>query len=117
MTKDAGTLELELEALEPERSVPVSGFSRELRGAPDVERFRFGFPLHGEALSPVHIVFSAAQQTAEIKTLDLKAVRLSGVTSVEQARRRWVEWWRSGHRKPGFVAPRRTGRVPAAIRP
>jgi hypothetical protein len=119
MTKDARIRGLcleafeTLEALEPEGSVPLSGFSRELRGAPDAERFRFEFPLRGEALSPVHIVFSAQQRTAEVKTLDLKAVRLSGVSSVEEARRRWVEWWRSGNRKPGFVAPRRTGRMPA----
>jgi hypothetical protein len=98
--------------LEPERSVPVSGFSRELRGAPDVERFRFEFALRGDALSPVHVVFSAAQRTAEIKTGDMKAFRLTEVGSVEEARKRWVAWWRSGHRKPGFAAPGRVGRSP-----
>jgi len=99
--------------LEPERSVPVTGFSRELRSAPDVERFRFSFALFGDALRPVHVVFSAAQRTAEIKTGDMKVFRATEVASAEEARQRWVDWWRAGHRKPAFAAPRRTGRHPA----
>jgi hypothetical protein len=98
--------------LEPERSVPVAGFSRELRGAPDVERFRFAFALRGDSPSPVHVVYSASQRTAEVKTGDMKAFRINEVTSAEEARTRWVAWWRSGQRKNGFAPPRRTGRVP-----
>ena len=112
MTLDAGTLV-------PEGSVPISGFSRELRNADDVERFRFDFPLQGEARWPVHIVFSSSQQTAEVKSGDLKALRLVGVSSVEEARTRWIAWWQSRSGKPRFLAPRRTGRlpVPAPARP
>jgi hypothetical protein len=99
--------------LEPEGSVPVSGFSRELRGAADVERFRFAFALSGEALSPVHVVFSPSQRLAEIKTGDLKVFRLSEVASVEEAQERWVAWWRKGSCKPLFVAPQRVGRHPS----
>jgi hypothetical protein len=105
---------LEVGALVPERSVPVSGFSRELRNADDVERFRFDFPLQGEALWPVHIVFSLSQKTAEVKSGDLKALRLAGVDSVEDARNRWIAWWRSRSGKPRVLPPRRTGRLPAA---
>jgi hypothetical protein len=112
MTLDAGTLV-------PERSVPISGFSRELRGAEDVERFRFDFALQGEVRWPVHIVFSFSQKLAEVKTADLKALRLVGVSSVEEARTRWIAWWQTGLRKARFDAPRRTGRwpPPPAARP
>jgi hypothetical protein len=102
----------ELSPLEPERSVPVSGFSSELRSAPDVARFRFAFALRGDAIAPVHVMYSESLRTAEIKTGDMKAFRLADVDSVEQARERWVAWWRAGARKPAFVPPRRTGRVP-----
>ena len=44
MTSDDDRLDTPLES---ERSVPVSGFSRELRAAEDVERFRFDFALAG----------------------------------------------------------------------
>ncbi len=98
----------------PERSVPVSGFSRELREATDVERFRFAFPLAGGPLYPVHVVFSPSQRTAEIKAGDLKALRVTDVGTVEEARARWVAWWRAGQRKAAFAAPRRVGRRPAA---
>jgi hypothetical protein len=101
-------------ALEQERSVPVSGFSRELRAAEDVERFRFGFPLAGAALSPVHVVFSASRRTAEVKAGDLKAFHVADVDSGEEARRRWVSWWVAGGRRPDFVSPRRTGNFPVA---
>jgi hypothetical protein len=100
--------------LERERSVPVSGFSRELRSAEDVERWRFEFALAGAALSPVHVVFSVSLQTAEIKAGDLKAFRIADVESVEEARRRWVEWWRAGRRRLRFQPPRRTGNSPVA---
>ena len=98
-----------------ERSVPVAGFSRELRLAEDVERFRFVFALRGEASVPVHVVFSAAMRSAEVKTGDMKALRLDGVESAVEARERWISWWEAGARgRPVFVGPRRTGRHPAA---
>jgi hypothetical protein len=100
--------------LESERSVPVSGFSRELRAAEDVERFRFDFALAGSALWPVHVVFSATMRIAEVKAGDLKAFRVSEVDSVEDARSRWVAWWRAGRRRPSFQPPRRTGNYPVA---
>lgn len=103
--------------LEREGSVPLSGFSRELRSAPDAERFRFGFALSGEALSPVHVVFSPSQRTAEVKTGDLKVFRVSEVGSVEEAQERWVAWWRQGSRKAHFVAPQRAGRHPSHAAP
>ena len=99
--------------LERERSVPVSGFSRELRGAADVERYRFDFALAGAALAPVHVVFSASLRFAEIKAGDLKAFPLADVDSVEDARRRWVEWWRAGRKRLPVQPPRRTGNFPA----
>ena len=101
--------------LERERSVPISGFSRELRGADDAERYRFGFALSGAALAPVHVVFSASLRIAEVKTGDLKAFQLADVDSVEDARRRWVEWWRAGRKRRQLVQPpRRTGNFPIA---
>ncbi len=100
--------------LVPERSVPVSGFSRDLRLADDVQRFRFLFALRGEAAMPVHIVFSPTLRVAEVKTGDMKVLRLADVASPEDARERWVAWWKAGGGgKPRFVAPRRAGRYPA----
>ena len=100
--------------LERERSVPVSGFSRELRSAEDVQRYRFAFALSGAVLSPVHVVFSASRRTAEVKAGDLKAFLVSDVDSVEEARQRWASWWLSGRRRPVFQTPRRTGNFPIA---
>ena len=102
--------------LEPERSVPVSGFSRELRGAEDVERWRFDFALAGAALSPVHVVFSPSLRTAEVKAGDVKAYHVADVDSVEEARRRWVDWWHAGRHRLRFQPPRRTGNFPV-VRP
>lgn len=102
--------------LVPERSVPVSGFSRELRGAADVERFRFSFALRGGASLPVHVVFSPALASAEVKAGDMKALRIAGVASAEQARERWIAWWNESRgRRPAFVPPRRSGRYPAPL--
>jgi hypothetical protein len=98
-------------ALEPEGSVPLSGFSRELRAAEDVERYRFSYGMRGDAAMPVHIVFSASLRAAEVKTGDMKALRFSEVRSAQEARERWIAWWRGGGR-PAFVGPRRTGRHP-----
>jgi hypothetical protein len=101
--------------LEPEGSVPVTGFSRELRDAVDVQRFRFSFPLRGEVFLPVHLVFSAAERRAELKAGDLKVFRVGGVGSACEAQGRWIEWWRSGQAGPVFSAPRRTGRSPRPL--
>jgi len=99
--------------LVPERSVPVAGFSRDLRLAEDVERFRFSFALRGEASMPVPVVFSPALREAEVKTGDMKVLRFADVGSAEEARERWIAWWKTGGRgKPAFVGPRRTGRYP-----
>jgi hypothetical protein len=98
-------------ALEPEGSVPVSGFSRELRAAEDVERYRFSHGIRGDASMPVHIVFSASLRAAEVKTGDMKVLRFSDVGSAPEARERWIAWCRRGGR-PAFVGPRRTGRHP-----
>src|SRR5512132_4662705 len=58
--------------LVPEGSVPVSGFSRELRQSEDAQRYRFSFALQGGFDTPVHVVFSASARRAEIKAGDLK---------------------------------------------
>ncbi len=99
-----------------ERSVPVSGFSRELRAAEDVERFRFSYALAGEASMPVHVVFSASLRAAEVKAGDMKALRFSDVASADEARERWIAWRRCAAGRPTFVGPRRTGRHPVAHR-
>ena len=96
-----------------EGSVPVSGFSDEFRKSPDVQRYRFDFSLRGGPESPIHLMFSESLAAAEVKTGDMKALRIDRVASVEEARDRWVLWWRSGIGKPGFVGPRRTGRTPS----
>lgn len=102
--------------LEAQRSVPVSGFSSDLRGAPDVERFRFGFAFGGDTLTPVHVVYSPALRTAEVKTGHMKALRIADIGSADEARLRFAAWWRSGRpRKPAFAAPGRLGRAPAPV--
>ncbi|HTR03044.1 MAG TPA: hypothetical protein VMN82_07595 [Thermoanaerobaculia bacterium] len=114
MSDDGGLCSCGLAILEPEGSVPLSGFSRELRGAPDVQRFRFPFPLRGDAVLPVHLVYSAARRTAEVKAVDLKVYRVEDVTSPCDAQARWVAWWRTSRPASarGFLAPRRVGRFP-----
>ncbi len=106
--------------LEPERSVPLSGFSKELREAPDAERFRFSFPLRGVPL-PVHILFSPSAKYAEVKSADLKVYRLNGVESPAHARRLWVGWWVRTHQAPRSrgaspLVPTRVGRLPVPIK-
>lgn len=105
--------------LTPERSLPVAGFSRELRHAADAERFWFSFPLRGDVALPVHILFSPSSHTAEVKAADLKARHFDGVALPTDARRRWIEWWQSTHRPhrsrgPSPIVPRRVGRWPVA---
>ena len=100
--------------LTPERSLPLSGFSVALRQKPDAERFRFTFPLHGDAELPVHILFSRSEGRAEVKAADLKVFAVQGVDLPTDARRRWIAWW--GERRPPmgsfFPPPRRVGRLP-----
>jgi hypothetical protein len=103
--------------LNPEGSVPLSGFSAELRQAPDAERFWFSYPLRGDVALPVHVVFSRSAGRAEVKAADLKVHAFEHVVFPTEARRRWIVWWRSlqsEHREHGhrFVAPRRVGRLP-----
>ena len=105
--------------LTPERSVPLSGFSRELRHAPDAERYWFSHALHGEVSLPVHVLWSRSARRAEVKAADLKVFAIEGVDSPTEARRRWIAWWRRPKAEAsdagrGFVAPRRVGRLPVA---
>jgi hypothetical protein len=106
--------------LTPEGSVPLSGFSKELRHAEDAERFWFPFALKGGVELPVHILFSPSARLAEVKAADLKAYRIAGVTLATQARRAWVAWWRTMERAPRSrgpspVVPRRVGRLPHGL--
>ena len=103
--------------LEREGSVPVSGFSRELRDSPDAMRYRFAFALRGGFDTPVHMVFSLSARRAEIKAGDLKVHVVEDVGSACDAKRLWIAWWRRGRSAGGFSPPRRTGRVPLAMRP
>jgi hypothetical protein len=105
-------------ALTPEGSLPLSGFSRELRQAGDAERYWFSFPLRGEIALPVHVLFSRASRRAQVKAADLKVFEVEGVTLPTEARRRWIAWWQARAPKAtqGFramTAPRRVGRLPA----
>jgi hypothetical protein len=102
--------------LTPERSVPLAGFSRELGERADAERYRFLFPLKDVPL-PVHMIFSPSTGRAEVKAADVKTYEFEGVESPTQARRFWIARWvgtggvrRS--RRPVFVVPRRSGRLP-----
>jgi hypothetical protein len=104
--------------LTPEGSLPLSGFSIPLRLSPDAERFRFSYPLHGDAELPVHILFSLSEKRAEIKAADLKVFEVHGVRLPTDARRRWISWWRERRPAVGtfFPPPRRIGRLPVARR-
>lgn len=83
--------------LTPERSVPLSGFSVELRGRPDTERYWFE---HRGGLADkrviVHVVLSPSAKEAQVKALGMKALHLFDVSSPVDARRRWIE----GHEPP-----------------
>jgi len=100
--------------LTPERSLPLSGFSIPLRQSTDAERFRFTFPLHGDAELPVHILFSRSEGRAEVKAADLKVFAVEGVRLPTDARRRWITWWQERRPDMGsfFPPPRRVGRLP-----
>lgn len=100
--------------LTPERSLPLSGFSIPLRQTADAERFRFTFPLHGDAELPVHILFSRSEGRAEIKAADMKVFAVHGVRLPTDARRQWIHWWQARRPSMGafFPPPRRIGRLP-----
>ena len=76
--------------LTPERSVPISGFSREIRSDPRAERFHFSHWIGGSRI-PVHIIYSASSRAAEIKAAGMKAAAYSDVEGPLEARRRWVD--------------------------
>jgi hypothetical protein len=73
-----------------EGSVPVTGFSRDLRLAPDAERFWFESVDGLGRKTLVHIVFSLSRGTAEIKQGDAKPLTVSGISHPSQARRHWL---------------------------
>jgi hypothetical protein len=102
--------------LTPEQSVPLSGFSTELRHAADAERFWFSYALRGGAALPVHILFSCSAKAAEVRAADLKVFHVDGVRLPTEARRRWIAWWQdrrpSRSRGPSPVVPSRVGRLP-----
>lgn len=109
-------------SLTPEKSVPVSGFSRELREEPDVERYWFLHPLNGDVALPAHVVFSPTSRRAEVKAGDLKAYRFEDVGSAAEARRLWIARWPGNakarrSRWPTLLVPRRSGRMPPAAVP
>lgn len=113
----AGSCLCAAEPLRPEGSVPVSGFSRALRLAPNVERFWFSFALRGEIAMPVHLVFAPGERAAEIKAGDLKAYRVEDIDSPCVARERWLAWWRTSRPRStrAFTGPRRTGHAPRLV--
>jgi hypothetical protein len=77
--------------LVPEGSVPVAGFSRELRLSPDVERYWFEARDDLQRRTPVHIVFSPSTGIAEVKHSAAKPMRLTGVSTPTEARRLWAK--------------------------
>ena len=97
--------------------MPISGFSKELRLGPNVERYWFSYALRGEIALPVHLVFSPGARIAEIKGADLKAYRVKNVDSPCEARERWRAWWRTSRpaSSRAFTGPRRTGRAPRLL--
>jgi hypothetical protein len=78
--------------LVPEGSVPLEGFSRELRLQRDTQRFWFRDLDRAGRRSNVHVVFSPSGRVAEVKRGDVRALKLSNVGSPSEARRRWLEW-------------------------
>jgi hypothetical protein len=76
-------------SLTPERSVPISGFSREIREDPEAERFFFSHTIGGAPM-PVHIVYLASSRAAEVKAAGMKVTRFSEVDGPLEARSRWV---------------------------
>jgi len=92
-------------SLTPERSVPISGFSREIREDPDAERFFFSHSIGGAPM-PVHIVYLASSRAAEVKAAGMKVTRFPEVDGPLEARRRWVARFES-LRRSSSVRPAR----------
>jgi hypothetical protein len=99
-----------------ERSVPISGFSVDLRQAGDVQRYRFFFALVGKVEVPVHVVFSPSLHRAEVKAADLKALVIPGVDSPCDAQKHWIAWWQAVRVRQRVNPPRRTGNHPTPPR-
>jgi hypothetical protein len=101
--------------LNPEGSLPLSGFSRELRAAPDAERFWFRHSLAGEVPLPVHVLVSRSAARAEVKSGAQKVFAIDHAVTPTEARRLWISWWHARPRtgRPGRVCvPSRIGRWP-----
>jgi len=82
--------------LVPEGSVPLDGFSRDLRLRTDTQRFWFRDRDAAGRQSNVHVVFSPSDRVAEVKRGDARALKLSNVNSPSEARRRWLVRQNSG---------------------
>jgi hypothetical protein len=106
--------------LNPERSVPLSGFSLELRGAGDAERFWFRHSVRGEVPLPVHVLVSRSAARAEVKSGAQKVFVIDRAVTPTEARRLWVAWWQGNRRRerpPRVCVPSRIGRWPEPVRP
>jgi hypothetical protein len=104
-----------LAELNPEGSLPLSGFSVELRRAPDAERFWFRHSVHGEVPLPVHVLVSRSAARAEVKSGAQKVFAIDRAVTPTEARRLWIEWWRrrpEALRSPSVCVPSRIGRWP-----
>jgi hypothetical protein len=101
--------------LTPERSVPISGFSREIREDPEAQRFFFSHFIGGAPM-PVHIVYSASSRTAEIKAAGMKVTQFTEVDDPLDARRRWVARFES-LRLSSSIRPARANRGLEAVSP
>jgi hypothetical protein len=109
-----------LEPLTPEARQPLAGFSSELKGRGDCQRYYFSHRISGHRV-PVHILFSPSAKEAEVKTGDMKPLRFAPVRSAVEARRRWIEWFdsRTGRgRRPDWRSsrPRSAWTIPTASR-
>jgi hypothetical protein len=109
-----------LEPLTPEARQPLAGFSSELKGRGDCQRYYFSHRISDHRV-PVHILFSPSAKEAEVKTGDMKPLRFAPVRSPIEARRRWMEWFdsRTGRgRRPDWRSsrPRSASSAPPASR-
>jgi len=94
-----------LEPLTPEARQPLAGFSSELKDRADCQRYYFSHRISGHRL-PVHILFSPSAKEAEVKTGDMKPLRIAPVRSPVEARRWWIEWFDSRTGRCGRPASR-----------
>ncbi len=91
-----------LDPLTPEARQPLTGFSEELKLRADCQRYHFSHRISGHRL-PVHMLFSPSAAAAEVKTGDMKPLKIAPVRSPVEARRQWIEWFDS---RPGRDGPR-----------